>query len=141
MCFIKCIKHFTEKDYTEEFLTFIRTEQRRSNVMTSARNQPFCRNYIINIGCFDGTRINPRNLTPRNTSLFIYNDHFCLNWKSDGIGFDKAIKELQDNFKVVDNVISDKHVKSFIKYEYNPKKVKSPLTNIVVYDLETFNKD
>ena len=42
MCFIKCINFFTKKDYTEKFLTFIRTEQRRSNVMTSARIQPFC---------------------------------------------------------------------------------------------------
>ena len=47
---------------------------------------------------------------------------------------------MNDNFKVVDNVISDKHIKSFIKYEYNPKKVKPPLTNIVVYDLQTFKK-
>ena len=31
--------------------------------------------------------------------------------------------------------MSDKHGKSFIKYEYNPKKVKSLLTNIVVYYL------
>ena len=45
MCFIKCLNYFTKKDYTEEFLTFIRTEQRRSNVMTSARIQPFCRKY------------------------------------------------------------------------------------------------
>ena len=67
---------FTKKGYTEEFLTFIRTEQRRSNVLTSARNQPFCRKYT-NIGCFDGTRINPRNLTEKNTSLFIYNNPFC----------------------------------------------------------------
>ena len=140
MCFIKCINYFTKKDYTEEFLTFIRSEQRRSNVMTSARIQPFCKKYNINIGVFDGIRINPRNLTQRNTSLFIYINHFCLIWKSNGISFEKAITELKDNFKVVDNVISDKHVKGFIKYEYNPKKVKSPLTNIVVYDLETFNK-
>ena len=140
ICFIKCINYFTKKDYTEEFLTFIRSEQRRSNVMTSAKIQPFCKKYNINIGCFDGTRINPRNLTQRNTSLFIYNNHFCLIWKSNGISFDKAIKELKDNFEVVDNVISDKHIESFIKYEYNPKKVKSALTNIVVYDLQTFNK-
>ena len=73
--------------------------------------------------------------------MFICSNHFCLIWKSDGISFDKAIRELKDNFKVVDNVISDKHVKSFIKYDYKPKKRKSPLTNIVVYDLETFNKD
>ena len=74
-CFIKCINYFTKEDYTEEFLTFIRSEQRRSNAMTSARIQPFCKKYNINIGCFDGTRINPRNLTQRNTSLFIYNNH------------------------------------------------------------------
>ena len=27
MCFIKCINYFTKKDYTEKFLTFIRTEK------------------------------------------------------------------------------------------------------------------
>ena len=72
--------------------------------------------------------------------MFIYKNDFCFIWKSDGISFEKTITERKDNFKVVDNVISDKHVKSFIKYEKNPKKVKSPLTNTVVYDLETFNK-
>ena len=108
--------------------------------MMSARFQPFCKKYNINIGCFDGTRINPRNLTQRTTSSFIYNNHFCLIWKSNGISLDKAVKEIKDNFKVVDNVISDKLVKSFINYEYNAKKVKSPLTNLVIYDLETFNK-
>ena len=84
--------------------------------MTNARIQPFCRKFNINIGCFDGTRISPRNLNQRNTSLFIYNNHFCLIRKSNGVSFDKAIKELKDNFKVVDYVISDEHVKSFIKY-------------------------
>ena len=113
MCFIKCFIYFTKKEYTEEILTFIRSEQRRSKVMTSARIQPFCKKYKGNIGCFDGTRINPRNLTQRNISLFIYNNHFCFICKSDGVSLDKAIKELKDIFKVVDNVISDKLVKSF----------------------------
>ena len=76
--------------------------------MTSARIQPYCKKYNINIGCFDGTRMNPRNLAQRNTSLFIYKNHLCLNWKLEGISFDKANKEIKDNFKVVDNVISDK---------------------------------
>ena len=113
-CFIKCINYFTKKDYTEEFLTFIRTEQRRSNVMTSARVQPFCRKHNINIGCYDGFRVCPRKITQRNTALKIHNNHFCLIWKSDGVSFVEAIKELKDNFKVVDNVISDKHVKIYI---------------------------
>ena len=140
MCFIKCFSYFTKIHYTEEFLTSIRSEQKISNVMTSARIQPLCREYCIEIGCFDGTRINQRNITQRNTSLFKYINHFRLIWKSDGISFDKAKKELKDNFTVVDNVVADKHVKTFIKHEYNPKKVKSPLTKIIVYDLETFNK-
>ena len=80
-CFIKCINYFTKKDYTEQFLTFIRTEQRKSNVMTSARVQPFCRKNNINIGCYDGFRVCPRNITHRNTALKIQNNHFCLIWK------------------------------------------------------------
>ena len=60
--------------------------------MTSAKNQPFCRKYNINIGGFDGTRMYPRNLTQRNNSLFIYNNHFCLIWKSNGISFNQVIE-------------------------------------------------
>ena len=90
-CYIKYNDYFTEKDYTEEFLTFIGTEQRRSHVMTSARIQPFCRKYNINIGCFDGTRINPRNLTQRNKSFFLHINHSCLIWKSQNISFNQAI--------------------------------------------------
>ena len=69
MCFFKCINHFTKKDYTEEFLTWIRSEKYRSGVMTSARIQPFCRNYNINIGYFNGKEIWPRTVTHRNTAL------------------------------------------------------------------------
>ena len=83
--------------------------------MTSARVQTFCGKHNINIGCYDGFRICPRNITQRNIALKRHKNHFCLIWKSDGISFDRAIKELKDNFKVVDNVISDKHVKSYIK--------------------------
>ena len=84
-CFIKCIKYFTRKDYAEEILTFIRSKKYRSGVMTSARVQPFRKEYKNNIGCSDGTRINPRNLTQKNTSMFIHNNHFCLFWKSKKI--------------------------------------------------------
>ena len=65
----------------------------------------------------------------------------CLIWKSNRISFNQAIEELKNNFKVVDSVLSDKHVKSFIKYEYKPENVQSQLTNMIVYDLETFNTD
>ena len=74
----------------------------------------------------------------------MYKNHFCLIWKSIGVCFKKAVEELRTNSKVVDNDISDKLVKNFIKYEYKPnkpKKVQSQLTNMVVYDLQTFNTD
>ena len=45
------------------------------------------------------------------------------------------------NFKFVDSVIYDKHVKSFIEDEYKPTKVQSQLTNMIVYDLEFLNTD
>ena len=105
MCFIKCIFNLTKKDYTEEVSTFIRTEQRRSNVMMSARIQPFCRKHNINIDCFDGVRINPRNITQRDAALKIHNIHFCLFWKSNRISLNRVIEDdLIPNFKVVNNV-------------------------------------
>ena len=86
--------------------------------MTSARIQPFCRKYNINVGCFDGTRINPRNITQRHTTLKIHNFHFYLIQKSNGISFNQVKEdEIKPNLKVVDNVISDEHGNSFIKYD------------------------
>ena len=86
-CFRKCTYYFTEKDYTQEFLAFIRTEQRRSNAMTSARIQSFCRKDFINIGCFDGFRECPRNIAERNTAMKILNIHLFFIWKLDGNSF------------------------------------------------------
>ena len=77
-CFIKCGNHPTGRDYMIGFSTFIPTGGKRSNVMTSARFQPFCEKHNINIGRFDGTTIIPRNITQTNISLFIFNFHFCF---------------------------------------------------------------
>ena len=72
----------------------------------------------------------------------MHKNHFCLIWKSNGIISNQAIKEeLKPNVKVVDIVISDKDVKSFVEFEYNRKKVQFQLTNMIVYDLELFNTD
>ena len=140
MFYKKCINYVTGKDCKEHFLTFSFIEQKRSNVLASARSQPFCRKYNINIGYFNGKEVWPTHIPERNIALKIHNNHFCLIRKSNNIIFNKAIEnELNPNFKVVDNVISDKHVKSFIKYEYKPKQVQSQITNMVVYDTETFN--
>ena len=104
--------------------------------MTSAGIQPFCKNYHNTFSCFDGKRINPRRITERNISLFLYFVHLCLIWKSNVTSFSQAIEELEINFRIDDIILSDKHVKSFVKNEYDPKLVQSPLTKIV-YDSET----
>ena len=73
--------------------------------------------------------------------MFIHNNQICFIWKLNANSFTQAIKELKPNFKVLDNVVSDKFVKGFNRYKNKPQKVQSPLTSIFVYDLENFNKD
>ena len=71
----------------------------------------------------------------------MYENRSGLVWKPNAISFKKAIEDVKLNFKVVDNVISDKHVTSFITYENKPKTVQSQLTNMIVYDIETLNTE
>ena len=46
-CFVKCVNFLTGQDYKQHYLDFIRSEQRRSNIMTKARIQPFCEQIIL----------------------------------------------------------------------------------------------
>ena len=138
-CFIKCLNFLTDRDYKQQYLDFIRNEKRRSNIMTKARIQPFCRANNINIGYFDGDGVYPRSIINRDSALYLYDNHFCLIWKSEGVSFKQAIKEIDDNFKKVDNYITEENVNSHFKYEFIPKKIESHLTNFIVYDLETHN--
>ena len=77
----------------------------------------------------------------RDSALYLYNNHFCLIWKSQCVSFNQAIQELKSNFKIVNNYITDENVNSHFKYEFIPKKIDSHLTNFIVYDLETHNTD
>ena len=109
--------------------------------MTKARIQPFCRANNFNLGYWDGERVFPRTVTNRDSALYLCNNHFCLIWKSENVSFKQAIKELEDNFKMVDNYITEENVTSHFKYEFIPKKIESHLSNFIVYDLETHNTD
>ena len=109
--------------------------------MTMARIQPFCRANDINLGYFDRTRVFLRSVTERNNALFLYNNQFCLIWKSEGISFTQVFKEMKDNFKIFDNYITEENVNSYFKYEFIPKKIYSHLKNFIIYDLRTHNTD
>ena len=140
-CFVKCINFLTGQDYTEQYLDFIRNEKRRSHIMTMARIQPFCRANNFNLGYYNNDRVFPRTVTNRYSVLFLHNNHFCLVWKSRGVSFNEAIQELKNNFKVVDNYITDENVNSHFLCEFIPKKIGSHLKNFIVYELETHNTD
>ena len=140
-CFVKCINCLTGQDYQQQYLNFIRSEQRRSNIMTKARLQPFCRANNINLGYFDGERVFPRSVTDRNNALYLYQNHFCLIWKSEGVSFIRAFKELKEIFETVDNFITEENVNSHFEYDFIPKKIETHLTNFIVYGLETHNID
>ena len=138
---VKCINFITGETYKHEYLDFIRNEKRRSNIKTKARLQPFCRVNNINLGYFHGTRVLLRLVTDRNTALYLYNIHFCLIWKFESVSLNQAVKEMKDNFKIVDNYKTEGNVNSHFKYESILKKIGSHLTNFFVYDLETHNCD
>ena len=140
-CFVKCIKVLTSQDYKQENLDFIRNEKRRSNIMTMARIQPFCRADNINLGYYNNDRVFPRTVRNRDSALYLYNNHFCLIWKSEGVSFNKAIEVLKNNFKIVDIYITDENINSHFKYEFIPVKIESHLTSFIVYDLETYSTD
>ena len=140
-CFVKCINFLTGKDYKQQYLDFIRNEKRRSNIMTKARIQPFCRANNINVGYYNGYRVFPETVTNRDSALFLFNNNFCLIWRSQGVSFKQACKEVKDNYKTVDNYKTEENVNSHFKYEFIPQKIESHLTNFIVYDLETHNTD
>ena len=70
-------KFLTGEDYKKQYLNFIIKEIRRSNLLTKARIQPFCRANFIILGYFDETRVFPRSVTDGKNALFLYNNHFC----------------------------------------------------------------
>ena len=141
MCFTKCVDFCTGQDYKQQYLEVIRNEKRRSNIMTKARIQPFCRANNINLGNYDGDGVFPRSVTNRNNALYLYDNHFCPIKKSTNVSFNQALQELKDNFKIVDNYITEENVKSHFEYIYKPNKIESHLTNFIGYDLETHNTD
>ena len=88
-----------------------------------ARIQPCFRKLGINLGYYDGKEIWPRNITERNIALKLHNNHFCLICKPEGVSFNQAVKELKDNFKMVDNYITNDNVKFHFGYIYHQRKL------------------
>ena len=116
-------------------------KKKRANTMTTARIQPCSRKLDFNFGYYNGEEIWRRIIIERNKALFSYNNHFCLKWKSEGVSFFKANKQLKDNVEIVRNYITEGNVNSYFKYEFITKKIESHPPNFIVYDLETLDTD
>ena len=118
-CFVKCINYLTGNDYTQQNLDFIREGDRRKNVMTLARIQPFVKQYGIEIGYFNGKEVMPRSGKERRKCLYLQNNHFCCIW---GDSLKKATEEVEANFKLVNNSVNSTNVNKHIEYNFKPKK-------------------
>ena len=46
-CFVKCINFLTGQEYEKQYLDFIKSEQRRSNILTKARIQTFVEQILL----------------------------------------------------------------------------------------------
>ena len=52
-CFRKCLEFISNKDLSEEYRDFINNSKTTRNIMTSAKTQPFCEKYNINLGVYN----------------------------------------------------------------------------------------
>ena len=109
--------------------------------MTKARIRPFGKANNIILGYCNNDTVFPRTVTNRDSASCLFNNHFGVIWKSENVSFKQANRELEENFKIVDNYITEENVKSFFKYDFIPKKIETHLSNFIVYDLETYNTD
>ena len=142
-CFRKCLEFISTKDLTEEYRDFIKNSKRSKNIMTSARIQPFCKKYNINLGVYNlkHQEILPPSVTEKRICLYIHENHFCLIWRTKNTNFTHALKELKDNFKYETNQISDNILKQVQQYKFPISNEKDCLYAVFAFDIETVNVD
>ena len=90
--FVKCIKFLTGQNYKKQYLDFIRNEQRRSNIMTKARFQPFRRANNNNLEYYNEDRVFPRSVTNRDRALYLYIITFVYSGKMKMLVLNKLLK-------------------------------------------------
>ena len=89
--------------------------------MTSAKIQPFCRKYNINIGVYNKRQrsILPKTITERGICLLIHNTHFSVIWKNNQSSFPDAIEEVEKKFKYEETQINYNILQQVIEYKFS----------------------
>ena len=57
-----------------------------------ARIQPCLKKLDIDLGYYNGERVFPRTVTNRDSALYLYNNQFCLIWRSQVLVLIKLFK-------------------------------------------------
>ena len=143
-CFLKCINYIYNKDFTDEYYTFLKSFKRQTDVMLKARVSLFCKRVGIDIGFWsrEDRRIMPRSCTERSKCLYLHKQHYCVIWKNtDNDSLINAAKEVEDNFQYIRNRINNNNLKNVIKYSFPFKEKHSELDNVFIFDIETANVD
>ena len=141
-CFLKCITYIFDKDFSTENFEFIKSYNRRKNVMTRCRIPEFCKRYKIDIGNYDlnSKRILPRSVKQKNICVYIHRNHYCVIWKKNRKdSLLNGVQEIENNFKYVKNIINENNLKQRILYRFPKHETKDQLENVFIFDLETHN--
>ena len=68
----------TGGEYKQQYLDFIKIEDRRSRIVTMALIQPCLKKLGVNLGYYNGKEKWLRNITEKNIALKLHNSLFCL---------------------------------------------------------------
>ena len=71
--FKKSLEYIYKRDFSNEYKEFMLDSDRRKNIMTSTKIQPFCRIYNINLGV--KTKINDQfylKVSPKEESVYLF---------------------------------------------------------------------
>ena len=140
-CFRKCLEYISKKDLSQEYRDFIEESQRNKDIMTSAKIQPFCKKYNINLGVYnkDQRTILLKSIKERIICLYIHKNNFCLISKTINTSFTDAIKELGNNFEYEPNHNTDYILKQVVEYKFPISKEKDCLFAVFLFHFETVN--
>ena len=141
-CFLKCINYIFDKDFSTGYFEFIKSYERRPNVMARYRIPAFCKRYKIDIGIYDlnSKRILLWTVKQKSICVHIHRNHYCVIWKKNcKDSLLNGVQEIENNFKYVKNKINEKNLKQRILYRFPKYEPINQLENVFVFDLETHN--
>ena len=141
-CFLKCINIIFNKDFSIEYLKFIKSYKRRPDVMSRCRIPEFGKRYKIDLGIYDlkSKRILPWTVKQKHICVYIHKNHYCVIWKKNRKdSLLNGVNEIDKIFKYVKNKLNESNLEQRKVYRFPKHETKDQLENVFVFDLETHN--